>query len=164
VEGWPEGVDPVGQAESFGFHVGLFFSFRQPGEDSGELSDFIDHENRRMAARAAWGRYFTNIDVFVCPANFTPAFHHDTRPFEDRTITTPEGEWPYDNQPFWISHASLPGLPAVVAPIGRKGGDLPVGAQIMGPLYEDDTALTFAELLGEIGGYEPPRPKAEPLW
>lgn len=34
---------------------------------------------------------------------------------------------------------------------------LPTGAQIIGPLYEDDTALTFAELLAEhIGGYEPP--------
>jgi hypothetical protein len=28
---------------------------------------------------------------------------------------------------------------------------------VFGPLYEDDTAITFAELLGEvIGGYEPP--------
>jgi amidase len=32
-----------------------------------------------------------------------------------------------------------------------------VGAQIIGPLYEDDTAITFAELLGGVaGGYEPP--------
>lgn len=83
---------------------------------------------------------------------------HDSRPFQERTITTPEGERPYDDQPFWISHASLPGLPAVIAPIGRTAGDLPVGAQIVGPLYEDDTALTFTELLGDvIGGYEPPR-------
>jgi hypothetical protein len=34
---------------------------------------------------------------------------------------------------------------------------LPIGAQIIGPLYEDDTALTFAALLGEVaGGYESP--------
>jgi amidase len=39
----------------------------------------------------------------------------------------------------------------------RTPGGLPVGAQIVGPLYEDDTAITFAELLGDvIGGYEPP--------
>ena len=56
-----------------------------------------------------------------------------------------------------MSHASLPGLPAVAAPVGRTLGGLPVGAQILGPLYEDDTAITFAELLaGVIGGYEPP--------
>jgi amidase len=110
-----------------------------------------------MSARAAWARYFNDIDVFFCPTNFTPAFPHDNRPFEERTITTPEGERPYDNQPFWISHASLPGLPAVVAPIGRTPSGLPVGAQIIGPLYEDDTPVTFAELLGDvIGGYESP--------
>jgi amidase len=158
VEGWPEGVDPVAEYESFGFHVGLFFAFVQPGADSSQkLSDFIEHESRRMSARAAWGRYFNDIDVFLCPSNFTPAFPHDNRPFEVRTITTPEGERPYDDQPFWICHASLPGLPAVVAPIGRTQRGLPVGAQIVGPLYEDDTAITFAELLGGVvGGYEPP--------
>ena len=157
VEGWPDGVDPAQNYESFGFHVRLFFAFAQPGADSAKLSEFIDHETRRMAARAAWNRYFNDVDVFLCPTNFTPAFPHDTRPFEERTITTPEGERPYDNQAFWISHASLPGLPAVAAPIGRTQGGLPVGAQIVAPLHEDDTAITFAELLGEVtGGYEPP--------
>jgi amidase len=40
---------------------------------------------------------------------------------------------------------------------GKPTGGLPVGAQIIGPLYEDDTALTFAALLGEVaGGYESP--------
>jgi amidase len=158
VEGWPEGVDPVQQFESFGFHVQLFFAFQQPSEDFAKLSEFIEHENRRMAARAAWARYFDeDVDVFICPANFTPAFPHDNRPFDERTIATPEGERRYDSQPFWISHASLTGLPAVVAPIGTTAGGLPVGAQILGPLYHDDTAITFAELLGEvIGGYARP--------
>ena len=110
-----------------------------------------------MSARAAWDRYFEDVDVFLCPANFTPAFPHDTRPFGQRTIITPEGERPYDNQPFWISHASLPGLPAVVAPIGRTAGGLPVGAQLIGPLNEDDTAIRFTEVLADVaGGYEPP--------
>jgi amidase len=157
VEGWPDGVDPVRNYESFGFHVQLFFAFQQPGEEFATLPEVIDHENRRMAARAAWNRYFNETDVFLCPVNFTPAFPHDPRPFEARTISTPDGERPYDNQSFWVSHASLPGLPAVAAPIGRTPGGLPVGAQIVGPLYEDDTAITFAELLGDvIGGYEPP--------
>ena len=110
-----------------------------------------------MAARAAWNRYFDDIDVFLCPVNFTPAFPHDARPFEERTITTPEGERSYNDQAFWVWHASLSGLPAVAAPVGRTPSGLPVGAQVVGPLCEDDTAITFAELLGNaIGGYEPP--------
>jgi amidase len=157
VEGWPDGVDPVRNYESFGFHVQAFFAFQQPAEDFAKLSEFVDQESRRMAARAAWNRYFNDIDVFLCPASFTPAFPHDTRPFEQRMIATPEGERPYNDQAFWVSHASLPGLPAVVAPIRRTPGGLPVGAQIVGPLYEDNTAISFAELLGDVtGGYEPP--------
>jgi amidase len=156
-EGWPDGVDPAANYESFGFHVRLFFAVQQAGDDFARLSEFIGHEARRMAARAAWDRYFEDIDVFLCPVNFTPAFLLDTRPFEQRTITTPEGERPYDNQAFWVSHASLPGLPAVAAPIGNTPAGLPVGAQILGPLYEDDTAITFAESLADvIGGYDPP--------
>jgi amidase len=158
VEGWPGGVDPARSYESFGFHVRAFFAFQGPGEDFAKLSEFIEHENRRMAARAAWKRYFEDVaDVFLCPVNFAPAFPHDERPFEQRTIATSEGERPYDDQAFWVSHASLPGLPAVAAPVGRTPGGLPVGVQIVGPLYEDDTAITFAELLADaIGGYEPP--------
>jgi len=157
VAGWPAGIDPVQQYESFGFHVQLFFAFQEPGEPFARLPEFVEHETRRMSARASWSRYFEDIDLFLCPTNFTPAFPHDSRPFEERTITTPEGERPYDNQAFWVSHAALAGLPAVAAPIGRTRGGLPVGAQIIGPLYEDDTALTFAELLVDVvGGYEPP--------
>jgi amidase len=157
VEGWPDGIDPGEEAESFGFHVGLFFAFQQPDADFEGGAAFIEHETRRMSARATWARYFENIDIFLCPTNFTPAFPHDSRPFDERTVRTPEGEQPYTNQPFWITHASLPGLPVVVAPIGRTRNGLPIGAQIIAPLYEDGTALTFAELLAEhIGGYDPP--------
>ena len=157
VEGWPDGVDPAREAESFGFHVGLFFAFVEPGANAPTMAQFIDHENRRMSARAAWSRYFDDVDVFLCPTNFIPAFPHDSRPFDQRTIATPEGERRYDEQPFWISHASLAGLPAVAAPIGMTPSGLPVGVQVIGPLYEDDTAITFAELLADVvGGYRPP--------
>lgn len=163
VPGWPAGIDPSRDHESFGFQVGLFFAFQEQtvappsGPEFAPLSAVIAQQSRRMAVRAAWSGYFSDIDVFLCPANFTPAFPHDDRPFEQRTIATPEGSRPYAAQSFWVSHASLAGLPAVVAPVGRTMSGLPVGAQIVGPAYEDDTAITFAELLGDvIGGYEIP--------
>jgi amidase len=157
LEGWPKGVDPVEEAESFGFHVRLFFAYQQPGDDLPPFAEVIGHEHRRMAARAAWGAYFDDVDVFLCPAAFTPAFPHDPGPFEARTIATPEGQRPYADLAFWVAHASLPGLPAVAAPVGRTAAGLPVGAQVIGPLFEDDTALSFAGLLGEVtGGFAPP--------
>ena len=158
VEGWPEGIDPAGVAESFGFHLGLFFAYQQAEQATGTLAAALDHERHRMATRAAWNRYFNQADAFLCPTNFTAAFPHDSRPFEQRTVPTSDGEQPYTDQPFWISHASLPGLPALTAPIGTTTDGLPVGAQIIGPLYEDDTPLTLAELLAdEIGGYQRPQ-------
>jgi amidase len=157
VEGWPEGVDPVQTYESFGVHVGAFFAFQDPGGEGQDLSGLVAHEHRRIAIREAWGRYFREVDVFVCPTNFTTPFPHDDRPFDERTVATSEGDLPYEDQAFWISHASLPGLPAMVAPIGSTPSGLPVGAQIIGPLYEDDTPISFAELLGDVvGGYRPP--------
>jgi amidase len=157
LHGWPAGVDRRVEYETFGYHVGLLFAFAEPGSNFPAITDFVVQENRRMALRAAWSRYFQDVDVFLCPANFTAAFPHDSRPFRERTISTPEGDRPYDNQPFWVSHASVVGLPAVVAPVGQTRGGLPVGVQIIGPMYEDDTAITFAELLGDVvGGYERP--------
>ncbi|HET7517652.1 MAG TPA: amidase family protein [Actinomycetes bacterium] len=157
VEGWPEGVDPAAQAESFGFHVRLFFAYEDPGDDLPTLAQAIEHEHRRMAARAAWTRWFDDVDVFLCPATFGPAFPHDPRPFEARTIATPEGDRPYADLAFWVAQASLPGLPALTAPAGPTPAGLPVGVQVVGPLFEDDTAITFAGLLGKVtGGYQPP--------
>ena len=156
-EGWPAGVDPARDAETFGFQVQAFFAFHEPDPNGPSLADFAVQEQRRMAARAAWSEYFGDIDVFLSPTNFTPPFSHDARPFDERTIRTPQGERRYDAQTFWISHASLSGLPAVSAPIGRTAAGLPVGLQIVGPMYEDDTAITFAQLLADVvGGFEVP--------
>jgi amidase len=135
-------VDPAAQAEAFGFQVGLFFALQGLDPDFAGLAEVVEHEQHRMRTRATWQRYFDDVDVFLCPTSFTTAFPHDDRPFDERTI---DGT-PYAAQGFWISHASFTGLPAVSMPIGSTPDGLPVGAQVIGPYYEDDTAITFAEL------------------
>jgi amidase len=146
VEGWPEDVDPVDEVEAFGFQLGLYFALHGSDPDFASLAEVIEQEHRRMAARAAWQRYFRDVDVFLSPTTFTTAFPHDSRPFDERTITTSHGEQPYDCQVFWISHASLTGFPALNLPAGPSPDGLPVGLQVVGPWHEDDTAITFAEL------------------
>jgi len=42
-------------------------------------------------------------------------------------------------------------LPAVVAPAGSTAGGLPVGVQVVGPAHEDDTPISFCELLDDLG-------------
>jgi amidase len=138
VEGWPDEVDPGEQAEEFGQQVGLFFALHG-GEPTGmTVDELLAIERARMITRAKWQRYFEDVDVFLCPTSFTVAFPHGS--------TTIDGQ-PYEAQVFWISHASLIGHPALNMPIGSTKGGLPVGAQVVGPWHEDDTAITFAELL-----------------
>jgi len=146
VEGWPDDVNPVEQLEAFGFQVELFFALHGSDPDFATLAEVIEQEHRRLAARAAWQRYFREVDVFLCPTSFTTAFPHDASPFDERTITTSHGEQPYDAQAFWISPASLTGLPALNLPAGRTAEGLPVGLQVIGPWQQDDTVITFAEL------------------
>ena len=148
VDGWPDGVDPDDQARSFGFEVAQFFAFHGGDPDFATLRQVVEQHDRRMAARAAWQRHFAEVDVFLCPATFTIAFPHPV---------TSDLERVHHQLAFWIAHASLAGLPAVSAPIGRASGGLPVGAQIIGPSHEDDTPITFAELAAEvIGGFTAP--------
>jgi amidase len=53
--------------------------------------------------------------------------------------------------------ATAPGLPATVIPAGTTAEGLPVGVQLIGPLYEDRTPIRVAELLEEIlGGFMAP--------
>lgn len=147
VEGWPDDVDPIGQAASFGFEVRQFFAFHGGDPDFASLPTVVEQHRLRMAARAAWDRYFSEVDVFLCPTTCTAAFPH----------LDPAAERPHHELAFWIAPASLAGLPALSAPVGHTPEGLPVGGQIIGPRHEDDTAITFAELAAEvIGGFTPP--------
>jgi amidase len=154
VEGWPAGVDPVESGRTFGFQLGLFFAYQQPGPDAPPLTDISASEQRRLAIRAAWNAYLTDeVDVLLCPTAFTTAFPHDPRPMDERTLA---GR-PYTDVGFWVSHASLAGLPTVAAPVGLSAGGLPVGAQLIAAPYRDDTAITLAELMADVvGGYRAP--------
>jgi amidase len=161
-EGWPAGVDLRGVSETYGF---LLMSL-VTADFTGKKPSKFDHARwlretmQRLAFRAVWQKYFESVDVFLLPSSFTAAFPHDhSEPIEKRTVKTPEGMRPYvQNAAYWISIASLSGLPATVAPIGLTDGGLPVGIQILAPMWEDGTSIEFAALLSEVtdGFVEPP--------
>ena len=155
--GWPDGVDPVADVAGFGFHLNLYFAHLGEPTDQ-TLADVIEQERRRMSSRQAWQACLTtDADLFICPTVSTVAIPHDDRPFGERAVETAHGPLPYSSLPFWIAHASLTGLPALNAPVGTTSAGLPAGMQVLGPLFEDDTAITFAELAADVtGGYTPP--------
>jgi amidase len=178
-EGWPSSLIPEHQ-----YNVYRFLSLRRkasrlPGsrgalklskladEMASEASEggwdnlkkqLFSSKGAVAAARCLWREYFQTHDAFLLPNTFVPAFPHDhVEPREERWLQTSEGPQPYLNLPFWVSFATLAGLPATSAPVGFTPSGLPVGIQIIGPYLEDATPIDLAGRLADlIGGFRLP--------
>jgi amidase len=177
-QGWPPGIDPQDQLKTFGYLVASLVTVdmtdgereqarKRSAKDRDDVfaaaavephARWLNETQRRLTSRAIWQKYFENHDVFLVPTSFTAAFPHDySEPVANRTVETPEGKRPYLTIPSWIASASLAGVPATVAPVGRTEAGLPVGMQIIGPMWEDATSIEFAHLLSDlVGGFTAP--------
>ncbi|RKN22195.1 amidase [Micromonospora musae] len=120
--------------------------------------DWLETDALRTRHRAAWAALFTQFDVVLCPAAPTTAFGHDHSADQwARRITVDGVEYDYPDQLVWAGVASAPGNPATVAPVARSRDGLPIGVQLIGPIFEDHTPIRFAELLErEFGGFAAP--------
>jgi amidase len=180
-EGWPTGVN---RAQQYDDYLALLYSTVGAGmppeqrerlrplasrTDDAHLTRFARAltaptsyfgpvHGRRLAARATWQEYFRTHDAFLLPTAFVTAFPHDATPDSfTRRLATPEGPRDYMDLSFWISFATLTGLPATTAPIGLTRGNLPVGIQVIGPYLEDATPIDVAGRLADVlGGFKPP--------
>jgi amidase len=130
----------------------------------GAAPDYIAWIGQREQIRAAWRAFFSNWDVLVAPAFFTPAYPHWDKPWPDteaslkRTLDVNGKAVLEELGLFYPSVATVAGQPATAVPLGLTRGGLPIGVQLIGPYLEDRTPLRFAELLAqEFGGFTPPR-------
>lgn len=141
---WPAGIDLQSQMKTFAY---LLFSLVTAAIEP--HARWLQETRRRLACRALWQKYFERHDVFLLPTAFTAAFPHDhSELLDNRTVSTPEGPRHYArDMGFWISAATRAGLPATVAPVGRTRDGLPVGLQIIVPMWEDGTSIEFAALV-----------------
>ncbi|MGW4523713.1 amidase [Amycolatopsis sp. NPDC004378] len=121
--------------------------------------DWLAANTRRDHHRQAWRRLFKEFDAVLCPITPTPAFPHDHHPNPlERRIDIDGTDYPYFDQLVWAGVATMPGLPATAIPAGRSPEGLPVGVQLIGPMFEDRTPLRLAELVEQkIGGFQAPR-------
>ncbi|GAC70213.1 putative amidase [Gordonia soli NBRC 108243] len=120
--------------------------------------DWMVADRCREIHRQAWRTLFDEFDVVVCPITPTPAFpHHHDLDLLGRRIDVDGVEFPFFDQLVWAGLATMPGLPATAIPTGPSAEGLPVGVQLVGPLFGDRTTIRLAELLeDQLGGFLPP--------
>jgi len=122
--------------------------------------DWLAADGVRTRHRAAWRELFAEIDIVVAPVFSTPALRHDQSAHQwAREISIDGTAHDYNDQLVWAANATEAGLPSTAVPVTRSAAGLPIGVQLIGPLFEDYTPIRFAELLErEFGGFvAPPR-------
>jgi Asp-tRNA(Asn)/Glu-tRNA(Gln) amidotransferase A subunit family amidase len=104
--------------------------------------EYVRARNGQWAYASAWGRFMDGYDLFLTPAMECVAFEHGrTGP---ATIGgEPIGDF-YDDYCHFCYPFNLTGQPAMSVPMGIAESGLPVGLQIVGRRFADDTVLRAA--------------------
>ena len=101
--------------------------------------------------RSALLHEMASYSALITPVCSIPAFRHGEREWmvEGRKVD-------YFNAMRFTQWFNLLGAPAAVVPVGRSKEGLPIGVQVAGLPYQDESVLAIAELLDRNFGYEPP--------
>ena len=103
---------------------------------------------QRMRLRRLWGAFFQEWDVLLCPVIATPALPiMEAGETWQRRLDVNGVSISYNDQLFWPGLAGGVHLPATVAPLGLNRGGLPIGVQIVGPMFGDRTTIAVARSL-----------------
>ncbi|KAA6456990.1 amidase [Acidobacteria bacterium AB60] len=89
--------------------------------------------------------------VLLCPVASIPAFRHG-----ERAWSVAGQQVDYLDAVRYTQWFNALGAPAAVVPVGQSPEGLPIGVQIAGRPFEDETVLAVAELVDEAFGYRPP--------
>lgn len=115
-------------------------------------AEFFAISIERDKFRAELASFMERYPVIICPPFCVTAFPHGALELVMGGQSYPvyAAGWPST----WVN---LAGLPAAVVPAGRDGEGLPLGVQIVGRAFEEQTVLAVARALeAELGGYQRP--------
>jgi Asp-tRNA(Asn)/Glu-tRNA(Gln) amidotransferase A subunit family amidase len=158
----PEGLEEARQLwwKFFGVAGGMMLETMTRGRES-ELSPMLQQFRSWVAAEPAhtgqtlldtWvqrdvvrGRILKQMreyPILLCPAAAVPAFRHGERSWqiEGKTVQYLDA-WSYTE---WFN---LLGMPAAVVPVGMSAEGLPIGVQIAGRPWEEESVLAVAAAL-----------------
>ncbi|HVY06465.1 MAG TPA: amidase [Burkholderiales bacterium] len=103
---------------------------------------------KREQIRRAWAAFFREWDILLCPAAATAAFPHNQKGERwERMVMVNGKPQPSTTQMFWAGYPGMAFLPSTVAPAGFSKEGLPIGVQIVGPLFGDLATIAAARFL-----------------
>lgn len=119
---------------------------------------WVQYDERRARLRQQWAAFFDNWDLLICPVATSPAFPHMQTGWRwERMIDVNGRPQPTTTSLFWAGYPGLCGLPATAIPLGLSPQGLPIGAQIVGPVFGDPMCLRLARWLEtEYRSFVPP--------
>ena len=123
------------------------------------LDEYISSWLERDRLRAALVEWMEETPLIVAPVGATPAYSHDTQKvIVGEHVMSTFRAFSY-SQTFNVFD-----LPVVVVPAGRTSEGLPIGVQIVGRPFAEETVLAAAAIIEDaLGGWQaPPALQAEP--
>jgi amidase len=135
--------------------TGAFDPAAELREEQRSLAWYLDALTKRDRFAATWQEFFSEVDALLLPPAMTSAFTHRDAGAAIDVDGRPAG---YGGHGQLLVFCNLTGLPALVAPAGLADG-LPVGVQLVGPLWSELRLLEIADALerdGILPGFQPP--------
>jgi amidase len=116
-------------------------------------ADFFKASMRRDELRCELAKWMERYPIILTIPCCITAFRHDT----GDNIELGGARWNRLSTIWPTTWPSFYGLPAVVVPAGLDRNRLPLGVQVVGRAFEEETVLAVARALDEeLGGYRPP--------
>ncbi|MFN4271316.1 MAG: amidase family protein [Aliihoeflea sp.] len=107
---------------------------------------------RRQTLARAWGSFFVEWDVVLCPPAPRAAIAHDlAADIHARTVRVNGHDVPYFHLTDWCCLASVADLPSAIVPFPATDQSLPLGVQIISAAGEEAMALAVADRLERSG-------------
>ena len=121
--------------------------------------DWLLADEERHRQRRQWAAFFEHWDLLISPIAATAAMRHNHQGMRwERFIDVNGQPQAQTTQMFWAGYSGVVGLPSTAVPLGLTAEGLPVGAQVIGPVYGDPVCLRFARWLEtEYRCFVPPR-------
>ncbi|MFD9736457.1 amidase family protein [Umezawaea sp. NPDC059074] len=131
---WPAVRDLLGPEASR--YLELSMRRREPTD----LAGYLALTGVLLGIRRAWGEFLDDRPLLLGPVSTVPSFEPDQESRDAEEFDR------YTHAISLCSVSSLVGVPAVAVPTGLADG-FPVGVQLIGRMYREDTCLDAAELL-----------------